>query len=198
MADEVLLYISAAPDLEYERDLLGRAVTEIPVGLGWRIEQTPPGDKPPNLKYVTNASLHLILLGSDIRAPIGLELLAARRAGNQPLFFLKKDIVRTPAAQAFLREVEKSETWRPFKDNANLRYQVLNSLGKHILDNALHYALRPVEYENLQTWHEKLKTKQPEMIEETRGGAGESGVIISTERYVPSEGKLISKPKQKN
>lgn len=198
MADEVLLYISAAPDLEYERDLLGRAVTEIPVSLGWRIEQTPHGDKPPDLKAAANADVHLVLLGGDIRAPIGLELLVARRAGNQPLLYMKKDIMRTPAAQAFLREVERREVWRLFKDGSDLRYQILNSLAKHILENAVHYALRPVEDENLQTWHEKLKQSQPERVAETRGGAGESGVIISPERYVPSEGTLISKPKHEN
>ena len=41
MADTILFYISAAQDLEYERDMLARAATEIPVSLGWRIQQTP-------------------------------------------------------------------------------------------------------------------------------------------------------------
>lgn len=196
MVDEVVLYISAARELEYERDLLGRAVAEIPATLGWRIEQTPSGDKPPDLGAVASAHLHLILLGGDIRAPVGLELLIARRAGNQPLFFMKKDIVRTPAAQAFLREVAKRDTWRLFKNNSDLRYQVLNSLAKHILDNALRYALRPVEHENLQAWYDEIKENKPVEIKQTRGGAGESGVIISPERYLPSKGILISKPKE--
>ena len=33
MVDTLLLYISAASDMEHERDILGRAVTEIPVTL---------------------------------------------------------------------------------------------------------------------------------------------------------------------
>jgi hypothetical protein len=198
MADEVLVYISAALDLEYERDLLGRAVTEIPVSLAWRIEQTPPGAKAPDLEAIVNADIHLILLGGDIRAPVGLELLAARRAGNRPLLYMKKDIMRTPAAQAFLREMERTETWRSFRDNSDLRHQVLLSLAKYILDNALHYVLRPVELENLQAWYEKLIENKPQEVEKTRGGAGESAVIISRERYIPSGGVLISKPKEEN
>jgi hypothetical protein len=34
MADEVLLYISAASDLQREREILGWVVTEVPVPLG--------------------------------------------------------------------------------------------------------------------------------------------------------------------
>lgn len=196
MTDKVLLYVSAASDLEYERDLLGRAVTEIPATLGWRIEQTPLANKAPDLESVANADVHLILLGGDIRAPVGLELLAARRAGNRPMFFLQAEVIRTPAAQAFLREVGKSEIWRPFENNSDLRHQVLDSLAKHILDHAVRYALRPVEHENLRAWYEKLRGDKPQTVEKTRGGAGESGVIISTERYQPSEGILISGSKE--
>ena len=45
MADQVLLYISAASDLEREREVLSKAVTEIPVDLGWRIVQSPRGSQ---------------------------------------------------------------------------------------------------------------------------------------------------------
>jgi len=41
MADRVLLYISAASDLALEREVLSRAIIEIPTSLGWRIIQTP-------------------------------------------------------------------------------------------------------------------------------------------------------------
>jgi hypothetical protein len=41
MADQILLYISAAEDLRPEREILSRAVTEVPVSLGWRIVHSP-------------------------------------------------------------------------------------------------------------------------------------------------------------
>ncbi|MEJ2264718.1 MAG: hypothetical protein P8X95_14840 [Anaerolineales bacterium] len=197
MVDEVILYISAAQDLEYERDLIGRAVTEVPVSLGWRVEQTPHTDKSPDLEAIAHADVHLLLLGGDIRAPVGLELLVARRAGNKPVFLMKKDAMHTPAAEVFRREISKRETWQTFKDISDLRYQVLDLLAGHLLDQATRYALRSAEYENLKSWHEELEKSKKEPVEETRGGAGESGIIISTERYVPSEGVLIEKPKKK-
>ena len=198
MVDEVILYISAAQDLQVERDLIGRAVTEIPVSLGWRVEQTPHGEKPPDLEAVAHADVHLLLLGGDIRAPVGLELLAARGSGHTPVFLMKKDAMHTPAAEVFRREISKRETWQTFRDISELRYQVLDLLAGHLLDQAPRYALRPAEYENLKSWREVLEKAKKEPLEETRGGAGESGIIISTERYVPSEGVLIEKPKQKH
>ena len=40
MIHKLRLYISAAPDLSLERDLLVRSITEIPTLLGWTIKQT--------------------------------------------------------------------------------------------------------------------------------------------------------------
>ena len=73
MIDTLTLYISAAQDLEHERDVLGRTVVEIPTTLGWRIVQSPLRVELVDLEMVTRADLHLVLLGGDIRAPIGLE-----------------------------------------------------------------------------------------------------------------------------
>ena len=98
MADTFLLYISAASDLEHERDILGRAVTEVPVTLAWRIVQTPLHGDPPDMQAVAQADLYLLLLGGDIRAPVGLEWQVARRAGRTPVLFLKQGAPRTPAA----------------------------------------------------------------------------------------------------
>ncbi|MDQ4076092.1 MAG: hypothetical protein M3220_07575, partial [Chloroflexota bacterium] len=106
MTEQVRLYISAASDLEGEREILGRAVTEIPVDLGWRIAQSPRRNDPVDEDAVVRADVHVLLLGSDIRAPVGLEWLAARRAGQQPLPFLKRDVRRTPAAMEFIRYIE--------------------------------------------------------------------------------------------
>jgi hypothetical protein len=98
MADFFNLYISAATDLDYERDLLGRLVTEIPVTLGWHIRQSPSRGESPDLEAVTHVDLHLLLLGSDIRAPFGLEWFVSRRAERRPVLFLMEGTLRTTAA----------------------------------------------------------------------------------------------------
>lgn len=191
MADQVLLYISAAQDLARERKILGRAVTEIPVGLGWRIVQSPSGDEPVDLDAVSRAHLHLLLLASDIRAPVGVEWLAARRAGRRPTLFLKQAVLRTPAAHEFVRYVGGQALWQPFKDGPDLRVQVLRLLADHILERAGFYALSPMELSQLQAWQPKAHVAVSPAARETDAGTGESGVVLSPERYVPTDGVLI-------
>ena len=195
MVDTLLLYISAAPDLEAERDILGRAVTEIPVTLAWRIVQSPLRGEPPDLQAVAQADLHLLLLGGDIRAPIGLEWQVARRAGRVPVLFLKQDAPRTPAAHAFVRYLADQASWQPYKDSADLRLKTLKLLASHIQERMVYYTLSPDELERLRRWQEELESGKAAQVAETPGGAGESSVIFSRERYVPSQGVLIQ-PKQ--
>ena len=199
MLNNILLYISAAPDLQPEREILGRAVAEMPVDLGWHIVQSPLRDDPVATDAVAAADVHLLLLGSDIRAPVGLEWQVARRAGRWPATFLKQDILRTPAAQEFVRFVEgplplgagAGFWWRPFKDTADLRRQVLGLLARFLLDRADVYTLSPLERARLEDRRSELETAAPEGDNEVRGGAGESGILLSHQRYVPSEGVLI-------
>jgi hypothetical protein len=191
VSDQVLFYISAAPDLAQEREVLGRAVTEVPVSLGWRVVQSPIRDEPVDMAAVAAADLHLLLLGMDIRAPVGLEWAAARRAGRRPVPLLKLGVLRTPAADSFLRFIAEQAEWQPFKDGAELRRITLRLLGDHLLERAVQYALSPVELARLQGWRAELAGAATAAEEETRGGAGVSGVVLSRERYVPSEGLLI-------
>jgi hypothetical protein len=197
MADRILLYISAASDLALEREVLGRATTEIPTSLGWRITQTPVASEPLDLAAVAAADVHLLIMGGDIRAPVGAEWLAARHAGRLPTLFLKQDAHHTPAAQIFIRDLERYADWRPFDDAADLRRQVLALLTEHILNHASHYRLRPEEFEKLHAWRKQFETTDKKPVDKTRGGAGASSVILSTERFTPSEGKLIVRPKSK-
>lgn len=194
MADTVVLYISAAADLAPEREVLGRAVTELPVTLGWRVVQTPLADERLDLAAAAAADVHFLLVGSDIRAPVGLEWIAARRAGRSPVLFLKKDTSRTPAARAFVHELERKASWRLFKDATDLRRQVLVLLADHLLAHADYFVLRPAELEALRAWRDGLETAEQRLPDETRGGAGASAVILSPERFIPSEGVLVRPP----
>jgi hypothetical protein len=196
MADEVLVYISAAPELQPEREILGRAVTEVPVTLGWRVVQSPSGDAPADLAAAARADMHLLLLGSDIQAPIGREWIAARRAGRRPVPLLKRGVLQTPAAQSFQRYIEEQVAWRPFRDGAELRLLGLKLLTDHILVQAQHYALSPLELARLKDWRSKLEGAGKGVDAVTRGGAASSGIVLSPERYVPSEGVLLQVPEE--
>jgi hypothetical protein len=43
----------------------------------------------------------------------------------------------------------------------------------------------------LISWREELAREKPGPVQEEPGGAGESSVILSRERYIPREGQLI-------
>ena len=199
MADNLLLYISAASDLRAEREILGRAVTEVPVSLAWRVVHSPGGDEPVDVNAVSRADVHLLLLGGDIRAPIGLEWRLALHAGRRPVPLLKQDILRTPAGESFLRFVQQQATWHAFQDPADLRRQFLGLLAGHLIERAIHYRLSPLELARLEEWRKEIESA-PSLVEEGGRGAGESGVILSPERFVPSEGVLIDgkKPPRKD
>jgi hypothetical protein len=198
MADRILLYISAASDLDIEREVLGRAITEIPTSLGWRITQTPVADEPLDLEAAARADVHFLVFGGDIRAPVGAEWLAARRAGHMPTLFLKQGVAHTPAALIFIRDLERHAAWHPFDDAADLRRQVLALLTEHILRNTTHYQIGPDEFEKLRAWQKQLEASEKKTVDRRHGGAGASSVILSTERFIPSEGKLVGRAKPKN
>jgi hypothetical protein len=195
MVDVIHLYISAALDLEQERESLSRVVAEIPVTLGWRVTQTPLHGELLNEAAILQADVHLLLLGSDIRAPIGFEWRLARRANRLPFGYLKQNVVRTMAALDFIRYIEEQTTWRKFMNIGDLRLQAQKILADHILAQPDYYALRSNEREKLTVWRKGLATPDTEPLA-LHGGIGESSVLLSPERYIPSEGVLIqTKPK---
>lgn len=180
----VLIYISAASDLMVEREMLARMIAELPVTLAWRIMQSPLGNELLDLDALRNADLHLLVMGGDIRAPVGQEWLMAHRAGRPVVAFLKQGVGRTPAGQAFVRDTQV--TWQPFSSPASLSRQVRRLLAEHLLRHAERYALSPAELQELV----KLQTAG-DQEEAPAEGAGRSAVILSRERFRPSDGVII-------
>lgn len=195
MADEFVLYISAAGDLELEREVLNRSVTEIPTTLAWRIVDTPLTTAEPDFDAVAAADMHVLLLGSDVRAPVGVEWVIARRSGHLPTLWLKTSVTHTQAAQAFIRELKLTAEWHMYSDVADLRRQVLLHLADTILSRRKHYKLDDDEYASLTTWRRQLMRKKRTEVDRTIGGAGNSSIILSAERYVPSDGVLLQPPR---
>ena len=88
MATRVRIFISAAPDEDPARGLLGRALAELPVNIGWVIKRTPDVDS------VAECHLYALVLGTDIWAPVGLELWWARRT-EKPILAYAADAADT-------------------------------------------------------------------------------------------------------
>lgn len=182
----VTIYISAAADLMAEREALGRIIAGLPVTLAWRIVQTPLGADPLDLDAVRQADLYLLILGGDIRAPVGLEWYTANQARRPGYAFLKQGLARTLAGQAFERDT--GADWQPFTEVADLRRQVERLLVGHLLRYAIRYALTSVELERLTVLQASVQEREPSAGDE---GAGHSAVILSRERYMPNEGVIV-------
>lgn len=191
MVDIFKLYISAASDLQAERDFLSRSVTEIPVTLAWQINFSPIGEKKVDEKLIHESDLHILILGTDIRAPIGFEWYLSRKLGRRPAFFRKMGIPRTPAAGNFIRSLSNYSNWLTFDNFADLRFQALNHIGKTILTQTAYFNLKKEEFKSLSSFIDELEDKKIDQLSGIDGGAGEDSVILSRERFTPKGGVLI-------
>ena len=181
------IYISAASDLMAEREALARMIAALPVTLAWRIVQTPIAEvEPLDLEALGSADLYFLVMGSDIRAPVGLEWLMARRVRGSAAAYLKRGVPRTPAAQVFIND--RSMVWQTVGDAADLSSQVQGVLTAHLVRHAIQYALTPNEIAAL----EALPASDTAMDQVGRGEeAGHSAVILSRERFEPSGGVVV-------
>lgn len=189
----VVFYVSAASDLSLEREVLGRAASEVPVDVGWRVVQSPAGNGPVDLEAIGEADLHVLLMGGDIRAPVGLEWQVARQMGRRPVVLLKEGVRRTPAGQDFIKLVQQVQPWGLYAGAVDLRRKVLTRLADAILDDAAAYVLSPEEIGTLVAWRDHLKAVEGTLEDQARG-AGDSSVLLSRQRPDVQGGVLIEGP----
>jgi hypothetical protein len=196
MTSRVRLFVTAAPDLEPEREAIGKAIAQLPVSLGWEIKRTPRRSESlaAALEAVVDCDFYVFLLGTDVTAPVGVEWDTALEASKTPLAFLK-DVPHTPAAQAFARFAEMRRVrWTPFGDPQELGILVQETLARRILDRAEAYGLSPVEWETLSALLENQRPEEGQVLEEAvqePRGAGGGGVILAPGRDLPSGGVLM-------
>jgi hypothetical protein len=182
----VTIYISAAADLMAEREAVARMIAGLPVSLAWRIMQTPIGEEPLDLETLAAADLYLLVMGGDIRAPVGLEWHTAQRSHRPGRAFLKQGIARTPAGQVFIGQ--QNRPWQPFQDAADLSRQVRRLLVEHLLEHAVRYQLTPAEFTQLSRLQKEADLSEPSG---SGGEAGRSAVILSRERFTPGGGLIV-------
>jgi hypothetical protein len=184
------IFISAGPDLETEREVLGKAIAGLPVSLGWVIKYTPIHGELSNSTFdaVESSDFYALLLGRDITAPVGSELWVARQTGKRIAAFLKK-VPHTPAAQVFVRQ--SPLRWREFGNDEALRSLLQKAVVDQILARADSYRITVADWEALSTLSARLAEEireEKEEISPGHGGAGSDAVIISPQRDLPSEG----------
>jgi hypothetical protein len=92
-----------------------------------------------------------------------------------------------------LREAARSARWQAFADAYDLRRLVLGLLVDHLLAHQARYQISAAEADALRQWRKTMEAtaRSKAAISDLRGGAEQSAVILTTERFVPSQGKLL-------
>jgi hypothetical protein len=183
MTTRVRLFVSAGPDQEPARELMGRVLAELPVNVGWLIKRTPDVDA------VAESHLFAILLGTDIWAPVGLELWWAQRT-EKPVVAYRADVLRTPAAQAFLHDHAMLD-WQRFADFQQLRRAFSLDLGRFLVTHAERYGLTLIEAELLREFLTRLDRPAPAAVPTNIRGAGGGGVILAPGKDQPVGARLV-------
>ena len=193
MANQFTFYVSASAELGNERAALARATADLPVTLGWHVVLSPTGDGLLDREALAASDLHVLLLGSDVKAPMGLEWLLARRSGRLPILFKREQSVRTMAASDYIRSLGQETVWRSYRDSADVGHQVRVLLAEQIIRRAEWFELSRAELEGLVAWREGLDSAEKTATDDRSTNA--SGVILSVERFEPSDGILLEVPR---
>jgi hypothetical protein len=184
MARPIHLFISSSPDLALEREVLGQAVAELPISVGWEIKHTPrPGeDAAEPLAFLERCDLYLVVLGADFAAPMGLEWRQALRLGK-PLLAYRKRTLHSPSAQTLLREssVTGNVTWTAFDLPQELKTHITQALARTVLDRGEQFGLSLDDVQALLTLAGAKEEGGESSETERRRGAGRGGVILGRE-----------------
>ncbi len=196
MATQVRLFVSAAPAEDGARELLGRALAEFPVNVGWIIKRTP------DLDSVAECHLFVLVLGRDIVAPVGLELWWARRT-EKPIMGYAAEGSRTPACQVFLQDNLPLD-WRMYGNPTGLRRAFLLDMSRFLLAHSERYGVTVVEVEILRGYMTRLEksisvSASHDQADEgplTKAlGAGGGGVILAPGKDTPRGARVIGEDK---
>ena len=180
MAAELHLYVSAAPEMDAECELLGQTLASMARTLRWSIKRTPGPHEygNPDLPALRDSQFYVILLGSDIVAPIGVEWRAARDFGLTTFAFRHAERIASPAAAFFARASEAN--WVAYHSPQEFVRRFERDLIATLVAGTPGYGLDLTVIEELVIRQEALEKEEdaPEKREERRG-AGGGGVILS-------------------
>ena len=107
------------------------------------------------------------------------------------MLFLREDAHRTQAATDFVRHVALDGVWQPFTQIGAVRRLMLQHIGRNLLQRPHYYRLTSAEIEAIQTWLDQLDQQQDKSDADAQTVASANSIILSTERFIPSDGILL-------
>jgi len=172
------IYVSAAPEMDRECELLGQLLAELTPAIGWSIKRTPAPHENgnPDLQALRSSQFYLILLGADIVAPVGVEWLTARKASLSILAYRNASVALTPAASVFLRDTGLN--WKEYHSAQEFSQSLERALIEELLRGTPGYGLHLADIEGLSARLKKLEEGEPRQEDDERRGAGRGGIIL--------------------
>ncbi len=180
MAAELSIYVSASPEMDAECELLGQMLANMVRSLRWTIKRTPGPHEyaNPDLEALSESHFYLILMGTDITAPVGVEWRAAQQAGVTTYAFRNVERVASPAAAVFTHSIEA--TWEPYHTPHEFVRRFERELIDRLIEGTPGYGLDLADLEQLSVRKRALEQEEQGQPEgEERRGAGGGGVILA-------------------
>jgi hypothetical protein len=178
MAKELAIYVSAAPEMDAECELLGQLLASLPKSVRWTIKRTPGPHEPgiPDLEALREGQFYVILLGMDIMAPIGVELQAALEEGVLTMAYRTRRMAPSPAAAYFAQNAQVEWGWY---DTPQEFVQLLEKrLIAELIGGTPGYGLGLEDLEELSARLKALEEADNSAEDDERRGAGRGGVIL--------------------
>ncbi|MCE5259256.1 MAG: hypothetical protein LLG44_09395 [Chloroflexi bacterium] len=177
MAGELALYISAAHEQDAECEQIGRLLAERLVTIRWRIWRTPLyGNMNPDQDSIAASPFYVILLGTDLVAPMGVEWQIAAHSGVFIIAFRDETCSPSPAADYFARNTEIA--WQPYKKSDEFILAFEHILLTQLINGTPGYGLALDDIELISARLQTLESLAP-APQGTRQEAGQGGVILT-------------------
>jgi len=175
------LFVSSSPELQVEREVIGRVVAEMPLTHGWEIGHTPRAGESTgtHLDQVVASDVYVLLLGHDFSAPMGAEVNRALLGGQKPLAY-RMLCTYSPSALDAVRSL--SMDWQVFPTPDQLHRLFRQDLLRALVQQATAFGLDMNELQGLlRTAQQQVELETGTGAHESRGEAGDSGVILGRE-----------------
>ncbi|NLV73787.1 MAG: hypothetical protein GXY52_03745 [Chloroflexi bacterium] len=176
MSSELGLYLCAAREMDSACELISRILAQQVRSLRWRIKRTPhAGDLTPDAEALASSQFLVLLLGSDLVAPMGVEYQQALRQGT--FVIALHDATRIPSPSADYITHLGRQRWLEYKSAAHLALLFERNLLRQLIDGTPGYGLDLEQIEAISARLSELEAG-PEAAPEQPRGAGEGGVIL--------------------
>lgn len=182
MDKEISVYVSASQEMDAECERIGQLLAGITRTSRSTIRRTPsPHDAAnPDVDALVDSDFYIVILGTDLVAPMGVEWQAAQRAGVRTLGFRHAEASPSPAMIDFLRRTEF--VWEDYRTPSEFVRVLEKTLLTRMIEETPGLGLDLQDIEEISARLKALEEKEgaAEAAEapDERRGAARGGIIL--------------------